>query len=354
MVLQKQGEVLYEGVKKAVEDHVATFVEKIGEGELDVLLDIWDRHRKEMSYIRDILMYLERTHIAENKLPSLFDIGTASFLNVLSTQVDKKVDHIVKAILNYRNQPLGVKQEETRRVLKMLWELKTYGEAVEVPLLRDSVVYFNSQAENMIQRKVSLSDYLDKVGDLWFEESLFVDNYLPSEAKPSYEQTFYGCFVHSRLSFLLGDSLKELLKGGKLEVVAKLFNACSVGPGDADALQTAISNHLRQNGDNTPIATFMKTLKDKAVEVKAQEEKRRKKKLRVRIVCRTMGGTDTELMVYPDNSLLKVATKYLKKTGDTEGDPRKINFLKDRKCFLSETIQGLGVQDGDLFRLSFQ
>jgi cullin 3 len=84
MVLHKQGERLYSGLKEVVKAHL---VEKIRVDVLDSLHNnflealnaAWADHQTAMVMIRDILMYMDRVYVQQAHVDSVYDMGLVLF-----------------------------------------------------------------------------------------------------------------------------------------------------------------------------------------------------------------------------------------------------------------------------------
>ncbi|KAK6046010.1 cullin family protein [Cooperia oncophora] len=85
MVLHKYGERLYTGLKQVVEDHLRNYVrvkivDSLDTGNfLEVLNEAWSDHTTAMVMIRDILMYMDRVYVEQNKVEQVFHLGLAIF-----------------------------------------------------------------------------------------------------------------------------------------------------------------------------------------------------------------------------------------------------------------------------------
>ncbi|KIH47216.1 cullin family protein [Ancylostoma duodenale] len=84
-VLHKYGERLYTGLKQVVEDHLRNYVrvkivESLDSGNfLEVMNEAWSDHTTAMVMIRDILMYMDRVYVEQNKVEQVFHLGLAIF-----------------------------------------------------------------------------------------------------------------------------------------------------------------------------------------------------------------------------------------------------------------------------------
>ena len=79
LVLHKHGELLYDGVKEAVHEHLETVAAVVAATPDEQLLAVtstcWSDHQVTMVMVRDILMYMDRTYVAQNKKTAVYDVG---------------------------------------------------------------------------------------------------------------------------------------------------------------------------------------------------------------------------------------------------------------------------------------
>jgi cullin 3 len=81
LVLHKHGELLFQGVKDAVTDHLDDVAKKVSQTPDDQLLaeisERWTEHKVTMVMIRDILMYMDRTYVVQQKRTVCFILKCA-------------------------------------------------------------------------------------------------------------------------------------------------------------------------------------------------------------------------------------------------------------------------------------
>ncbi len=126
IVLNRHGEKLYEGLREVVTQHLSVKVKDgvvSGGGKLpcsdlvcdqkvrtDVLLSIhnnflyilnaaWQDHQTSMVMIRDILMYLDRVYVAQNKVDNVFNLGLVIFRDQV-VRFGGIRDHLRKTLLD--------------------------------------------------------------------------------------------------------------------------------------------------------------------------------------------------------------------------------------------------------------
>lgn len=72
MVLQKHGDLLYQGVNDTFKAHATKTYHEIAavpdQTLLHTILKAWEAHRRSICMIRDIVMYMDKTHVVHKKL----------------------------------------------------------------------------------------------------------------------------------------------------------------------------------------------------------------------------------------------------------------------------------------------
>jgi cullin 3 len=83
LVLHKHGELLYNGVRGSVQAHLASVATTMAvcpdEQLLQELSARWGDHQVTMVMIRDILMYMDRTYVTQQKKTAVYDLGLQIF-----------------------------------------------------------------------------------------------------------------------------------------------------------------------------------------------------------------------------------------------------------------------------------
>ena len=84
LVLHKQGQRLYNGMKEVVNNHLINKVRQdiisaLHNNFLQAVNIAWEDHQFSMIMIRDILMYMDRVYVKQNNLTNVYDQGLILF-----------------------------------------------------------------------------------------------------------------------------------------------------------------------------------------------------------------------------------------------------------------------------------
>src|SRR5574343_2001575 len=92
LVIQKHGKMLYEGIKATVTEKIsaigAVLSSTSDQSLLSNIAQRWSEHKTYFSMIKDILMYLDRSFVTQNNLPSVYNMGLGIFANAVVLRMD--------------------------------------------------------------------------------------------------------------------------------------------------------------------------------------------------------------------------------------------------------------------------
>jgi cullin 3 len=114
MVIQKDGEKLYQNTKKLLEDRLRTvlmekivpkfpeYADSLAECErfLTAFSSAWEDHVIALNMIKDILMYLDRTYLPMRSMPLTYDMGVSVFRECIIKSPEFNMSkYLIKIIL---------------------------------------------------------------------------------------------------------------------------------------------------------------------------------------------------------------------------------------------------------------
>jgi cullin 3 len=83
MVLHKHGDLLYNGVLETVKRHLSKLADGIRKAPDDAMLarlnEAWSMHTRDMTMVRDILMYMDKSYVPPARKLLSYDAGTLAF-----------------------------------------------------------------------------------------------------------------------------------------------------------------------------------------------------------------------------------------------------------------------------------
>ncbi|VDM51769.1 unnamed protein product [Angiostrongylus costaricensis] len=198
MVLHKYGERLYTGLKQVVEDHLRNnvrvkIVESLDSGNfLEVINETWSDHTTAMVMIRDILMYMDRVYVEQNKVEQVFHLGLAIFRNFRCFSANKSFIRISFIFICERQcyhlfNRSGVELTGIKSACQMLVALgvhshEVYVDEFETPFLVSTAEYYRCLSMSFLVSN-SASLYVRKVEQCIREESERAKRYLDPQTE---------------------------------------------------------------------------------------------------------------------------------------------------------------------------
>ncbi len=127
LVLHKYGDLLYEGVKSTITDHLreiaGSVINAADENLLEQLKLQWDDHKTTMVMIRDILMYMDRNYVTQCKKTPVYEMGLLAFRDEVSERVKDRLLKIMLAQITAERRGEGIDRILFRNIVNMLVEL---------------------------------------------------------------------------------------------------------------------------------------------------------------------------------------------------------------------------------------
>ena len=131
LVLHKHGDVLYNGVKACVEDHLSEVSDSVSQQSLDETVMkrlglAWTDHMLKMVMVRDsICMYMDRTYVVQQKKRPVYEVGLMAFREKIWERKDVKgrVERMLMAEVGRERDGELIVRGVMKNVLQMLLEI---------------------------------------------------------------------------------------------------------------------------------------------------------------------------------------------------------------------------------------
>jgi cullin 3 len=263
MVLHKQGERLYSGLKEVVKAHL---VEKIRVDVLDSLHNnflealnaAWADHQTAMVMIRDILMYMDRVYVQQAHVDSVYDMGLVLFREEVVRHAPIR-EHLTATLLGMvacERKGEVVDRGAVKSACQMLMVLgvenhrSVYEEDFELAFLKETAEFYQLESQRLLKEN-SASVYVRKVDGRIREEVERAHHYLdPSTEEPVthvVEQELISKHLQTVVE-MENSGVVHMLKHerlGDLSCTYTLFSRVTTG---LQAIITCMSKHLREVG----------------------------------------------------------------------------------------------------------
>lgn len=261
LVLHKHGELLYKGVCQCVQDHLTMVAETVAQTPDEQLLQTiatsWNDHQLTMMMVRDILMYMDRTYVAQNKKTPVYDLGLIIFRDTVARheQVKDRLRHILlENIANERSGQL-IERMLMRNTLSMLAELgvdgpSVYEEDFEQYFLETTRDFYRRESLDYLTQN-TCPDYLTKAETRLGEEAARVNHFLNQSTEPKLKQITETELIYNHAKTLVemeNSGCVPMLKDGKVEDLKRMYDLFSRVPSTLDCLRDCMCDYVRKAG----------------------------------------------------------------------------------------------------------
>ncbi|KAK6754967.1 hypothetical protein RB195_013752 [Necator americanus] len=266
MVLHKYGERLYTGLKQVVEDHLRNYVrvkivESLDSGNfLEVMNEAWNDHTTAMVMIRDILMYMDRVYVEQNKVEQVFHLGLAIFRDHVLYQ-DFIHLHLRTTILSLIQQErrgavvnwTGIKSACQMLVALGIHSHDVYVDEFETPFLVSTAEYYRCLSMCFLVSN-SASLYVKKVEQCIREESERAKRYLDPQTESKVLDVLENVLIKDHMHTIVNmehSGVHVMLSNDKFDQLASLYGLLQRVENGLNVMADAMSKYLRQTGAAT-------------------------------------------------------------------------------------------------------
>ncbi|CAM9533464.1 unnamed protein product [Chrysoparadoxa australica] len=261
LVLHKHGELLYSGVRDSVKAQLEATAAEIAASPDDQLLRElsirWQDHQLTMVMVRDILMYMDRTYVNQQKKTPIYKMGLQIFRDTIARH--EKVQGRLKnlLLLNIANERAGqlIDRGLMKTTLNMLVELgvtgtSVYEEDFEQVFLETSKQFYRAESQEYISCN-TCPDYMRKAEARLNEESARARSYLNSSTEPKLNSIIEMELIANHAKVLVemdNSGCVPMLKDDKLEDLGRMYSLFSRVPHTLNDLRGAICDFVKKTG----------------------------------------------------------------------------------------------------------
>ncbi|VDO09138.1 unnamed protein product [Rodentolepis nana] len=264
LVLQRHGDLLYNGTKQVVMQHMLrireSVVENLNNKFLSYLNSCWKDHQTAMPMIRDILLYMDRIYVAQKKLDSIYKMGMMMFCQYV-VRYDIIKEHLQKTLLDMvkrERQGELISRPQIRDACQMLVELgvgslDVYTEDFEQPFLQQTQEFYVAESEAFLAQNPSAILYINKVEQRIEEEMARVYHYLDESTGPKLVKVLEQELISRHINTIVNTDncgLTYLLANERYSDVTTMFKVLSRVPEGPKAMSQCISAFVRERGLN--------------------------------------------------------------------------------------------------------
>lgn len=258
LVLRKFGAKLYDSVTQLIAQHLlerrskvldiftatssSSVGDSINEDFMKAVLLEWDEHLQSMKFISDVLMYLNRVYVKENKKLLIYDLGIQLFKNNFVKYNDNEIGEklitiVIQEITKSRKGEVITSKMYIDKVINMVELLVEtdsknnlqYGENYyqryfEDKLLENSKNFFYNLSEDYIMNSLG-SKYLHDIYQFIKDEENRIAFYLPATTYPKLINLMNNILIKDKIDRVINFPLEQHGLSYLLEpILVNIFN----------------------------------------------------------------------------------------------------------------------------------
>lgn len=265
LVLHKHGTLLYEGVTDKLNFHLTDTAEHLANvpdtSLLEELSTTWTEHQITMIMVRDILMYMDRTYIQQQRRRPVYQLGLHLFrLTVWEHPKvkERSIELLMTSIKSERNGLLTDDRSVLKQVMGMLSELgqsdgsNIYESDFETPFLAQTQDFYRVESQGYLSQNTA-TDYVAKATKRLEEEKdrsaalalpLTTETPLQSIIETELVERHARTLVdmeHSGFAIMLKDETK-------LSELRDMYTLFARVPTSVDNLREALAERIKADG----------------------------------------------------------------------------------------------------------
>ncbi|CAJ1942444.1 unnamed protein product [Cylindrotheca closterium] len=265
LVLHKHGTLLYEGVSDKLSSHLLATVERVAEVPDSSLLEeiskTWKEHQITMIMVRDILMYMDRTYIKQQRRRPIYELGLHLFRITVwdHPRIQPRVTELLlSTIASERAGLLTDDRSLLKNNLGMLLELgqadssNVYERDFESLFLGTTQEFYRVESMDYLS-KTTATDYVTRAAKRLEEEKERSGALaLPISTESPLQRIIQTELIERHAKTIVdmeNSGFASLLKDDtKLEEMKNVYNLFLRVPSSVDFLRDALSERIKADG----------------------------------------------------------------------------------------------------------
>lgn len=265
LVLHKHGTLLYEGVSEKLSSHLLATVERVAEVPDSSLLEeiskTWKEHQITMIMVRDILMYMDRTYIKQQRRRPIYELGLHLFRITVweHPRIQPRVTELLlSTIASERAGLLTDDRSLLKHNLGMLLELgqadssNVYERDFESLFLGTTQEFYRVESMDYLSKTTAI-DYVAKATKrLEEEKERSAALALPFSTESPLQRIIQTELIERHAKTIVdmeNSGFASLLKDDtKLEEMKNMYDLFLRVPSSVDNLRDAISDRIKADG----------------------------------------------------------------------------------------------------------
>lgn len=260
MVLHKYGDRLYSGVAAALTRQLQAVAARLeaqqgGEALLKELKARWDDHVKATQMVRDILMYMDRTYVAQQHRTPVFQLGLDLWRDHVARHpvIQQRALATLSDLIARERAGEVIERSLVRAATQMLVDLGAgvYEADFERPFLAATADFYRREAQRLMA-SCDCPGYLERAERRLAEEADRVKLYLDASTGPKVARVVEHELIREQMRALVemeGSGLVAMLEGDRYADLARMHALLRRVPdGGPQLMRQALGDHVRAAG----------------------------------------------------------------------------------------------------------
>ncbi|KAI7692871.1 Cullin-4A [Sarcoptes scabiei] len=235
-----------------IEDQIIKTVEPIIENIafLEMIEKCWNHHCNQMTMIRCIFLYLDRTYVLQNaKICSIWDLGLDLFRSNISIneKITKRIRDSLLKLISIERKGEKINRILIKNILRMLMDLSLYTPLFEMSFLEETRVLYDTESKEKIN-ELNIFDYLSYIEKRLTEENDRLMSYLDHSTSRKLIPIVEKELIQNNLDTMLKMKLETLIDNAKSDQLKLAYNLFSRVPDGLTKLVGVFNNYVKNKG----------------------------------------------------------------------------------------------------------
>lgn len=262
LVLHKKGDLLYEGVKQVIKEHLedqirVDVLNSLNNQFLQILNKVWSEHQTSMVMIRDILMYMDRIYVTQSSVDNVYNVGLNLFRDYVINHShirDQLKNTLLKQVSDERRGE-HIEAHWFKNICQMLVQLgvdkrTVYEEIFEAPFLEQSSEFYRSLSQRYLEENCA-STYILEVERRIEDESIRAQRYLDPGTEQKIVHVVEDELITKHMKSIVemeNSGVVSMLRDQRIEDLNRMYRLmCRVHTG-LQCIISCVSAYLREQG----------------------------------------------------------------------------------------------------------
>lgn len=259
LVTQKNGELLYCCATTTISNNALALSHPVRDAHEEVLLHRfnvqWDRHFRIVSSIHNVLMYMDRTFVQQEKKTSIPNVGMLEFQEKVVRAFEPRIQTQLFKLVQCSRQGEFFDAEVFCRTINTLIALapdtlSVYESTFEGPFLQMTAEFYTKEALEFLTRSTAPA-YLMKAEERIAEENHRVQSHLHPSTGPKLQAILDQVLISDTTDAIIameGSGTTIMFKEGQVENLALIYRLFSRVPSSLLALKRTMYDIVLSDG----------------------------------------------------------------------------------------------------------